>query len=416
MAGMRNTTVAVLSVGVVAVLACGSRTGLTPPGADAGTVVDSGSDSASAAESGGSGSSSGGGPTIDAASPPECALPTLATLATGQTLPGPVALDSTYVYWAEGTAIPGQQLAGFSFAIDRMPKCGGPVVTLASGKGEVDWLGVDSARVYALLQPGPNGADDDIVTFPLAGGTATTLVERALDWPDDAIAGIAVNGDAVYWTETGNGTAGTVMVIPSAGGTAEALAVNQAQATGIAVVGGHAYWVDENCTDPRNGQEPGEEVGGVLVSVATGGGSFAWVANSAAGPLGTNGTTLFWSTLTEDPTTAALTAFVARMPAGGGVVSTIFTLPSPAVAFCPPAVPLAQTLWADSRYVYWANEGSAGFMNGGSTPSALIQIAVDGSAAATLASTEWIGGVATDGASVYWTDTSAGTVTRMATP
>jgi hypothetical protein len=107
-------------------------------------------------------------------------------------------------------------------------------IRIASATTLANCLAADAAHVY--WSDSSSGAPQ-IVSLPLAGGTATPLVTGG-----DANACVAVDGDGVYYFEDTK-----VMKVPLAGGTATPLASGQhlLKNTPLVVSAGNVYWITD---------------------------------------------------------------------------------------------------------------------------------------------------------------------------
>jgi sugar lactone lactonase YvrE len=122
------------------------------------------------------------------------------------------------------------------------------------------------------------------------------------------------------------------------------------------------------------------------------------VTTLAVGTSGTGGV----PSLTIDSTYAYYTQYVpgavTRVPLAGGPPTTLASLPNPAAQNGSIAV--------DGTRVYCATEGS-------SSAGAVTSLPIGGGQVTTLAWGTRPNGVALDNTSIYWTDTVAGTVTKL---
>jgi hypothetical protein len=263
-------------------------------------------------------------------------VPPPVTLVGGQTNPGAIALDSTYVYWVDDTD------AG---SLMRIPKANGHPTTLAQGLDHPYALAVDSTSVYFTTYA-------QLLKVPIAGGTPTVLATetanavalsgstlvvgsadiQAFDLAGDptiillgtgqndprAVAadsrnaywittagvvasapiatggmktlasgqggyyGIAVDASNVYFT---NSYAGTVASVPIGGGGVTTLATGQTNPQAIAVAGGYVYWA--NATNA-----------GSIMKVGIAAGAPTTVAANQANPTGiaVDDAYVYWTT------------------------------------------------------------------------------------------------------------------------
>lgn len=201
------------------------------PTSDASAAADAGDELSHGEADAGSGPS-------DAAGTTDCGADgsaTLVTLASGQTCPWGMAIDSTSVYWTTC----GDPTGGL---VRKAPKSGGAVTTLASGD-RLSGVTVDETSVYWIAGT-PDASSGAVMKAPLDGGAATTLAVRA-----GAPAHIAVDDTSVYWTEL---LTGAVMKVPLTGGTPIVVATTRAP-WAIAVDATSAYLLVNGNANPGQG-------------------------------------------------------------------------------------------------------------------------------------------------------------------
>jgi sugar lactone lactonase YvrE len=91
---------------------------------------------------------------------------------------------------------------------------------------------MDATSVYWTNS---NEGSGTVMKVPTGGGTPTTLASGQ-SYPN----GIAVDATSVYWTNFG----GTVMKVPTGGGTPTTLASGQGEPYSIAVDATFVYWTN----------------------------------------------------------------------------------------------------------------------------------------------------------------------------
>src|SRR6185295_565250 len=117
-------------------------------------------------------------------------------LASARDSTGPLAVDSTNVYWWE---FDDTQSAG---VIREVPLTGGTPTTLVSASSGVEAIALDAANIYWV------DAYGKIMKAPLSGGTSTVLATLAAD---DLHSSLAVDATNVYWMR--GGTVASVMKV-----------------------------------------------------------------------------------------------------------------------------------------------------------------------------------------------------------
>ena len=107
--------------------------------------------------------------------------------------PAPSILDETYVYYT----------GYYAGTVSRVAKVGGPVTVLASGLSGPCRLRVADGNVY--WSNDGNGGAGSVMRVPVSGGVPVTIANAQTP------GGIAVDATFVYWTDS---TAGTVSRAP----------------------------------------------------------------------------------------------------------------------------------------------------------------------------------------------------------
>ncbi len=289
-------------------------------------------------------------------------------LASGQDLPGGIAVDATNVYWVNygsGSAGPvqGPVLDGQVMKCAKAG-CGRNPTALASGLAHPTSIAVDATSVYWT---DVNGA---LMKVRSGGGTPTTLATA------QSAAALAVDASNVYWA---NGD-GTVMKVPTDGGNPTALASGQNNPAGIAVDAHSVYW--SNYGD------------GTVMKVPIEGGTPTTLASGQSSPLA----------IAIDSTNVYFTN-----DHGGSVVKVPIGDRGSQTKLASVTIPLPNTqptgIAVDGTNVYWTDGRG----------NELQKVSVGGGAPTTLGSGQSFlngNGVAVDCASVYWTDVG-GTVTKL---
>lgn len=120
-----------------------------------------------------------------------------------------IAVNDTYVYWAEGS--------NSGLSVRRATKTGGTPEELGTSEDEVRALIASPTRVF--FTRGAAGTASEIVSVGEPG--ETPVVHGTTEWPYDAL---AVDATHVYWADTQNGGGGFLRRSPLAGGTEELIA------------------------------------------------------------------------------------------------------------------------------------------------------------------------------------------------
>ncbi len=329
--------------------ACGSRSPLQvdgtrdgSPAADSGQVADAAADAGSFVDA-----------TADSAKPPECYSPNVVVMAKDES-PTAIAVDASHVYWA----VAGNDCkSGF---IRRMPKAGGPVVTLAADQPNPRALAVDQHRVYFYNACG-SGLLRDV---PKQGGPV-------FDYPiavSDSGRAMAVGSQDVYFSDYG------LLRIPKGGGK-QVHVDSKAFVYAVAADASGAYWMG-----PAGGagnyavlaHQPGEVGATVLTN-----------PSSIGNALAIDGESIFF----------AASPGIRRIPKTGGAASTVV----PAKVW---------RLAVDEASVYWTDGFTGGAYTVNKAPKA-------GGTATVIAS--GAGGyvdIAVDDRCVYWADLYGGEIVR----
>ena len=269
-------------------------------------------------------------------------------LATLQSTPWSIAVDSKYAYWTNR--------AGSAGSVQRVSIDGGAVEVLASNQNDPDGLAINATNVYwanvgagtvnmtlksggaitqvAGSQSQPNGvaATDSIVVWSNwgtgsiwkanANGTGAALLSTTSITPSVNSHRITTNGNYIWWASWGNGR---VRRVAAAGGAITEIATSQDHPLNVAVDGTYAFWTND--FDAR-----------VMRADVAGGGGSTIMATGQNKPSG----------LALDATHVYFTSSdlgaVRRMPKTGSTIETLATGQS------------APTYMAvDAISVYWTN-------------------------------------------------------------
>jgi hypothetical protein len=168
-------------------------------------------------------------------------------LATLTGLPSALAVDETSVYWTNATA----------GSVMKVSKDGGTPTTLASGKGiacdNANSLAVDATRAYWMSGLtsvlGPRPPTSYLLSVPLQGGSPTTLASPtvAVDpWYGNEVDGpIALDADSAYFVYASPSRVGVVAKVPLGGGAVTTIGTTDGVSpSGLAVSGDAAFWTN----------------------------------------------------------------------------------------------------------------------------------------------------------------------------
>ncbi len=158
------------------------------------------------------------------------------TLATGISETGGLVADSEYVYFVSNRITASR--------INRVNKDGANLVTLASGLGtHVDWLAVDDEYVYfAEYTPYQQGASR-VGRVPKAGGLVQILADA-----QNNLWGLDTDSNFAYFSESG---AGNIKRVPKNGGTIETLATGYPGTGQLIVESNCVYYSVANWGQPH---------------------------------------------------------------------------------------------------------------------------------------------------------------------
>lgn len=130
--------------------------------------------------------------------------PTLLT--TRRYSPGQIALDPSNVYWVEGSSI---------YSI---PRAGGTVSTLVSGKG-VTGIAVQGGTLYYTAAVGTNADGTGVFKLPVAGGTPLAIANKEI-----GACLPLLDSTSVFWANCTGAVGDTIWHAPLGGGTKISLA------------------------------------------------------------------------------------------------------------------------------------------------------------------------------------------------
>ena len=290
------------------------------------------------------------------------------TLATGQTASqaGIVATDANNIYWANGNTILSVPLAG------------GKITPIAMGQNDPWGLASTGSLIYWANSNGGSSSVASIVssvTPPLAPSVYTNA-SGFMGNPGP----IAVDATSVYFTDI-NGGSTYIMKAPSqTSGSAVTLSPGTTEMFGCATDSSYVYFTNFG--------------GGTVQRVSVNGGTPTTIASGQNLPfwIAVDGTNAYWST-------------------HGGTIAMVDKAGMNAPKNLASGQATSGYLAIDKSYVYWTNYQCAS--DGGTCPS-VMKVPIAGGTPITLASSHTgPQGIAVDATSVYWFDTTAGTIMKV---
>ncbi|HEX8795221.1 MAG TPA: G8 domain-containing protein [Polyangiaceae bacterium] len=276
-------------------------------------------------------------------------------LASGQSVPTHIAVDSTNVYWTNLTA-------SGSVNACAVGGCGDTPTAIASAQRNPDGIAVDGSNVYWTT-----ATDGSVWKCPIAGcGGSPVLLATGQQNPFN----ITVDANNVYWTNNGGTGSVAKCAVAGCGGSPTVLASSQSGAWGIAVDATNVYWT--NATG-----------GAVMACAIAGCGNSPTVLASGQG------------------TPAGIAVDAARVYWANNYGGTVAMCPisgcngSPTVLASGQGYPWELTI--DATNVYWTNNLGGSVMK--------CAKAGCGGQPTVLASLQQVPvGIAVDSTSVYWAD------------
>jgi len=292
--------------------------------------------------------------------------------------------------------------------------CAGEPVSLAYEPNTAVFVAVDSTHVYWSNFVG------EVKKVSLAGGAVTLLYDGDL-WVDS----IALDSTYIYWNDS---SAGILMKVPKAGGTALEVASGYAQFEGPVVLDTtHVYWIQNITSDsdkllkaPLDGGAPTvvSEVtdsingfaidashaylllrySGTIVKVPLEGGATEELVSGEVNPgvLAVDSYRLYW--FGENG------SVVKSAPLAGGAPSLLAE--SELVNLGNSSNATLLSLAIDGTHLYWTSNGSA---TGGDKIGTVSKVPLDGGSPTVLATVDdWPYDLAVDATHVYWTNFSTG--------
>jgi hypothetical protein len=314
-------------------------------------------------------------------------------LASGQSTPFGIAVDSKNVYWTNSSDGTVSKCA--------IEGCSNNPTVLASGQAEPAAIRTDSLNVYWVDQARTFDAGAVAKCSVDGCGQSPTTVAGGQSFPGD---NLALFGDAVYWASMS--LDGTVSILSCSKegctGTPSVLSWGQDTVLELAVNSMGFYWTTDSYVLTCF-------LGGCNNQTVDGGPRVTVLAQPANGSLTIDSTNVYWTVpdATNGQVLSCPITGCAQGPDGGLVINTIAT----------------GQIWpweiaVDATSVYWLNNGGSGMHNGSIDKCPLTGCppnADGGTNQIVLASGQTSpSALAIDHTSVYWTDQNAGTVMKVA--
>jgi hypothetical protein len=303
-------------------------------------------------------------------------------LASGQSQPYAIAIDSADVYWTN-VGDPGQSYHDGSIA--RVSKDGGAVVVIASAQNSPTSLALNSDGIYWTDQGyEPSGSPTGIFMALHSGGPAKALVMG-----EHAPTSIALADGDVYWADYADANAmpGLIRAIDNKRGLPQTLESGVPTPTAITTDAAFVYW---SALDGSVRRVP--RAGGAVERLATASGR-AWDVAVAGGEV-------YWA-VTANEAGATGFAGIMKVSAGGGTPVLVATSP-----WYPWWIAL------DDTYVYWTDAGEPGQDSG----AVMRAPRAGGPATVLVVHQSSPAGIAVDDTSIYWTEELGGRVWKLGKP
>ena len=290
--------------------------------------------------------------------------------------PCSIALDATYVYWADCT----------TGELKKVPIDRGSPTTLVSGEGYLIGPLVDAKYAYWIKTAVGNY---EVRKVPLAGGTPTTLASgfEISEFVVGATSVVFTNYIGCVYSSTGH-VGYELISVPVEGGTPTTLFSDfseEAYPTGITTDRTNIYWshgrFPADICRYSGGRSPESPLGGTILKIPLDGGTPRTLAAGGRQPVGVvaDNTNVYW--MDNIAYTAMATMSV---PIDGGTPTT-FNSDEP------------RQIAVHGGYVYWSTGGTIRrVLRGGGVPEILV-------------TTLNLGAYAVDATNLYWVDLGDGT-------
>jgi hypothetical protein len=293
------------------------------------------------------------------------------TLASGQYALG-IVVDSTNVYWFNSPAIGGP----FTGAVMGVALDGGTPVVVAAVENP-SGIAIDSTSIYWTdpISVSGNGMPGTIGTgtvrkVPLPGGTPVTLASSQVG------GAIAVDSTSVYFSDGGG-----VVKVGLSGGAPESLVSGLLNVGGLSVDSSSVYWVS---------------VEGAVTKVAVTGGTTVLLTSKRSNAIAVDATSVYFAD--------ALDGAIWKVGLAGSTLSPITE-----------GRGYTNGIAVDATSVYWTVQGALGTHGCNADVACggfVMKVGLFGGTPVTLASSPNPFALAVDSTSVYWTDTTEGTVMK----
>lgn len=267
---------------------------------------------------------------------------------------------------------------------------------LISAQSTCGYAELDDREASALEEKKLLGLERSITEKEKAATAAASAMAPVLVGQVRSVGGLAIDASSIYVAdvdENDDNLKASIVRIPHGGGASVVLATKQRTVQGLTATAAGIFWAIEGDHDANKPDMilMAPVAGGKVVPVAE-----TQVSSSDDGsPLVADGAFLYYVSSTARG--------ISRVPLTGGKPTKIADLD-------PESLVSVMRLAVDGNNIYWG-------LHGGSTVVGSIMMAplVGGKTPVQLATVDQLGGLATDGVNVYWTDKGENAVRAVGT-